>query len=94
METLETFIQSNPRPQELKRALAVQMSEKGYSYRQIQDVLQMSLGFISSSNQRYEAQGVAGLRVKYWGTQGYLSSEDKAQVLLWLSQKRFGPLKK
>jgi putative transposase len=29
MEILESFIQSNPRPQELKRALAVQMSEKG-----------------------------------------------------------------
>jgi putative transposase len=87
METLESFIQSNPRPHELKRALAVQMSEKGYSYRQIQDVLQMSLGFISTSKQRYEAEGVAGLKVKYWGTQGYLSPEDKAQVLSWLAQK-------
>jgi putative transposase len=65
----------------------VQMSKKGYSYRQIQDVLQMSLGFISASNQRYAAEGVTGLSVKYWGTQGYLSPEDKAQVLSWLAQK-------
>jgi putative transposase len=87
METLESFIQSNPRPQELKRALAVQMSAKGYSYREIQDVLQMSLGFISTSKQRYERAGVAGLKVKYWGTQGYLSPEQKTAVLSWMAQK-------
>ncbi len=44
METLEQFIQSNPHPRELKRALAVQMSERGHSYREIRDVLQVSVG--------------------------------------------------
>jgi putative transposase len=87
METLQSFIQSNPRPQELKRALAVQMIAKGHPYRQIQDILQVSLGFITSSKQRYEAQGIAGLKVNYWGTQGYLSPEQKAAVLSWMSQK-------
>ena len=47
METLQSFIQSNPRAQELKRALAVQMVEKGHRYRHIQDNLQVSIGFIS-----------------------------------------------
>lgn len=35
MDTLEQFIQSNPDPRELKRALAVQMSQRGHSYREI-----------------------------------------------------------
>jgi putative transposase len=87
METLQSFIQSNPRPQELKRALAVQMIEKGHRYRQIQDILQVSLGFITSSKQRYQAQGIAGLKVNDWGTQGYLNPEQKAAVLSWMAHK-------
>lgn len=48
METLEEFIQTNRDPRELKRALAVQMSERGHSYREIRDVLQVSLGFLTT----------------------------------------------
>jgi putative transposase len=87
METLQSFIQSNPRPQALKRALAVQMIEKGHRYRHIQAILQVSIGFISSSKQRYQAQGIAGLRVNYWGTQGYLSAQHKEAVLSWMGHK-------
>jgi len=39
MEELVEFIQSNPDPRELKRALAVQMVLKGYLYRQIAEIL-------------------------------------------------------
>jgi putative transposase len=87
METLASFIQSNPRAQELKRALAVQMIEKKHPYREIQDIFQVSLGFISTSKQRYEAAGIPGLSVKYRGTQGYLSPEQKTGILCWISQK-------
>lgn len=87
METLEQFIQSNPHPRELKRALAVQMSQRKHSYREIRDVLQVSTGFISASNQRYDAQGVEGLRSRYWGTAGYLSAEQKQQLFIWLAQQ-------
>lgn len=87
METLRSFIQSNPRPQDLKRALAVQMVEKGHRYRQIQDILQVSIGFITSSKQRYQAQGIAGLRSNNWGTQGYLSTQQKKEVMLWMSSQ-------
>ncbi len=80
MDTLEQFIQSNPNPRELKRALAVQMSQRGYSYREIRDVLQVSVGFISNCNQRYTAKGVAGLQLNYWGTQGYLKAEQKQEL--------------
>jgi putative transposase len=87
MDTLEQFIQSNPDPRELKRALAVQMSQRGHSYREIRDVLQVSLGFITTCCQRYEADGVSGLKLNYWGTVGYLKREHKQELLAWLTQK-------
>ncbi len=52
MDALKDFIDSNPRSQELKRALAVQMTQQEYSYREIQAVLQVSLGFTLGCNQR------------------------------------------
>ena len=87
MDTLEQFIQSNRDPRELKRALAVQMSQRGHSYREIRDVLQVSIGFVTHCCQRYEATGVEGLKSKYWGTQGYLSAQQKQELLEWLNQK-------
>lgn len=84
METLKQFIASNPPPIELKRALAVQMSQHGQSYRTIHDILQVSLGFITASCQRYERSGIQGLRSNYWGTAGYLSAEQKQELFRWL----------
>lgn len=87
MDTLEQFIQSNPDPRELKRALAVQMSQRGHSYREIRSVLQVSIGFVTDCRQRYEAEGVKGLQLSYWGTQGYLDTQQKQAVLNWLAQR-------
>ena len=64
----------SPKPRELKRALAVQMSQRGYSYREVRDVLQVSMGLVSACCQRYEAAGVEGLQLNYWGTVGYLDN--------------------
>lgn len=89
MDTLEQFIQSNPDPRELKRALAVQMSQRGHSYREIRDVLQVSVGFVTACCQRYEAAGVEGLKLNYWGTQGYLNAQQKQELFDWLATKDF-----
>lgn len=87
MDTLEQFIQSNPPPRELKRALAVQMSQRGHSYREIRAVLQVSIGFITACCQRYEVAGVEGLQSHYWGTQGYLGVQQKQELFDWLATK-------
>lgn len=89
MDALKEFIQSNPHPKELKRALAVQMTQQEYSYREIQAVLQVSLGFITGCNQRYQAAGVEGLRLNYWGTRGYLNAEQKQELFGVLGQKDY-----
>lgn len=92
METLEQFIKSNPPPLELKRALAVQMSHRGQSYRQIRDLLQVSIGFVSACCQRYKRDGVKGLHSRYWGTQGYLSAQQRQELLSWLQQQDYWTL--
>jgi transposase len=89
METLEQFIQCNPHPRELKRALAVQMSQRGHSYREIRDVLQVSVGFVTACRQRHESAGVAGLQSNYWGTKGYLDAQQKQELFEWLAQKDY-----
>ncbi len=86
---LIVFIESNPDPRELKRALAVQMVQRNYVYEEIQAVLQVSLGFISKWKQQYESAGVAGLRLGYRGASPYLTAAQRTAVLDWLKQKSY-----
>ncbi len=65
------------------------MTQQGYSYREIQDVLQVSLGFITYCNQRYEAARIEGLSLNYWGTQGYLNAQQKQELFAWIGQRDY-----
>lgn len=87
MEELEAFIASNPDPRELKRALAVSMTLRGYSHQQIMTLLQVSSGFISKWKQAFVMDGVPGLKLAYKGSRGYLTDEEKQQVLAFLREK-------
>jgi len=51
LEELTEFIQSNPEPRELKRAITVSMQLQGYKQREIQEILSVSSGFISKWTQ-------------------------------------------
>lgn len=50
-------------------------------------MLQVSVGFITASRQRYERAGVDGLRSNYWGTRGYLTLQQKQELFTWLGQQ-------
>lgn len=89
IKCLSDFIESNPDPRELKRALAVQMVKQKYSYFEIRDVLQVSVGFISKYKQLFKQQGIAGLALKYQGSTGYLEVETRLEVIEWLKQKNY-----
>ncbi len=52
-------------------------------------MLQVSVGFITACHQRYDAAGVRGLKLNYWGTQGYLGVEQKQELFDWLAQKDY-----
>jgi len=90
MESLSEFIESNPDPRELKRALAVRMTLPGYIHQQIMEVLEVSSGFISKWKLAFLERGVEGLKLAYRGSQGYLSDSQREQVMEWLkSQNRW-----
>ncbi len=89
MGGLIEFIQSNPDPRELKRALAVQMVSKGYLYRQIAEILQVSDSFISKWWIVFEVEGVLGLQLSYQGSKGYLNNQQRQAVINWLQQKKY-----
>ena len=89
IKALSDFIHNNPDPRELKRALAVQMVLQNYSYFEIRDVLQVSVGFISKCKQLFKEQGIAGLTLKYQGSRGYLDTSAHLAVIKWLKQKNY-----
>jgi putative transposase len=88
MDALQQFIATTHDARELKRAMVIQMRQQGYSYHQIASLLQVSESFIVKWQRLFQAQGVEGLQLGYWGTQGYLKPTDKQAVMLWLQQRQ------
>jgi len=93
VEELNAFIESNPDPRELKRALAVRMTLRNYPHREIMLILQVCSGLISKWKQEFIFNGVEGLKLAYQGSRGYLNPEKKQQVLAWLKEKNSWNLK-
>jgi len=89
MDALSQFIQSNPDPGKLKRALAVQMVQQNHKHREIQAILEVSSGFISKWTQAFEQQGVKGLQLRHIGSVGYLTHQQRQAVIDWLKQKNY-----
>jgi len=89
LDDLKEFIQSNPDPRELKRAVAVQMFLQGYKHREIQGILGVSSGFISKWTRLYEQCGVPRLKLGYQGSVGYLEPEQRQAVITWLQTKNY-----
>lgn len=92
MEELLELIEGNPDPRELKRALAVKLVIQDYSYREIQKILNVSIGFISKWKQIFESQGVSGLNLGYKGASSYLNSQQRIDVITWLKSKAYWDL--
>lgn len=87
LEELENLIGSNPKPRELKRALAIKMLTQGLKTETIQETLEVSAPFISKWKVQYACNGIEALKVKYQGSRGYLSQRDRATVIAWLQSK-------
>lgn len=89
MDELEQFIASHPEPRELKRAIVVQMRLQRYRYQDIQDLLQVSAGFVRDWSVAYATQGLAGLRLGYQGALPYLNCQQRQAVIEWLREKNY-----
>ena len=84
MQALTEFIQTARDSRELKRALAVKMLLASDSRAEIAEVLAVSESFLDKWRRVYRRDGVAGLRLRYRGSSGYLAPVDKRAVLAWI----------
>jgi putative transposase len=91
---LHEFIQTNPDPREMKRAVAVKMYLHGYKHREINQSIGVSSSFISKWTQAYIKGGLGALKLEHQGSQGYLSAAQITAVNDWLERQDAWSLEK
>lgn len=84
MDKLTKLIEETTDVRELKRAVSVKLREGGMSTAAVGEVLHHPPRTVRSWYQRYEREGVEGLRVKYRGSESYLSVEQRQAMEDWL----------
>ena len=84
IERLINFINSNGDSREMKRALAVKLALQGYVYTAIENILNVSQGYVSKWKKRFMEQGIQGLRLGYKGAKTKLTKEEKEETIKWL----------
>ena len=68
------------------------MSLEGYTYETISSLLTVTPGFVSQVKKAYITHGVAGLTLKYRGSQPFLNPDERSAVLTCLQeQKEWSP---
>jgi putative transposase len=83
-EDLQAFLAQHRDSREYRRGLAVKLSLQGYTYETIGSLLDVTVGFVSQAKKAYTTDGVAGLNLKYQGSQPLLSPEQRRAVSDWL----------
>jgi len=86
MATLEDIIDS-PENLEVKRALAVKMFLFDFKTEDICILLNVSDSFVSKWKIMYENEGASALKVNYQGGTGFLTEQQRIQILLHLENK-------
>ncbi|WP_088431532.1 IS630 family transposase [Halomicronema hongdechloris] len=86
---LSDFISSNPDSRELKRALAVKMALEGEPYFKITKFLGINKSFITYWKNRFEAQGIEGIKLGYQGSKSYLTPDDRTEIISWLRTRNY-----
>ncbi len=87
---LQEFIDYRPDAREVRKALPVKLVYQGYKYEEIQTILDVSPGSITSWKQAYEEGGISGLRLNYKGKKSYLTAQQREEV--WFFGYFYGEL--
>ena len=85
MDDVLDFIRTTRDARELKRALAVRNTLAGRPRAEVAAELGCSVSFVDKWRWIYDRQGVAGLRLGYQGSTGYLTSSHKKAICEWLT---------
>ncbi|MCC5626306.1 helix-turn-helix domain-containing protein [Nostoc sp. CHAB 5715] len=86
---LTAFIESNPEPREMQRALAVKMALQGESYRKITELLSMHKSCITIWKQKFNSLGLDGIKLGYQGAKSYLTPEQTSEIVAWLKTRDY-----
>lgn len=89
LQELTDFIDSNPDPRELKRALAVMMWIKGVPSWEIQKILNVSATFISQVKMKFIKNGVEELKLRYQGSKAYLNQAQRREITNYLDTQEY-----
>ena len=84
MDSVGQMIQETQDARELKRALSVKMGLAGMATGAIGELLEVTPRYVRKWRGRYEREGVEGLRVKYRGSESYLSVDQRQELEDWL----------
>ncbi|MGB3266603.1 MAG: helix-turn-helix domain-containing protein [Microcoleus sp.] len=87
LKELTEFINSTKNVREWKKGQAVKLIIQGFSYREVSQRLHISYSSIARAKKEYMAQGVSGLKLKYKGSQSYLTEVQKAELKIWLIEQ-------
>ena len=87
MDKVAKLIEETSDVRELKRALSVKLRESGLATEAGGEVLQVTPRAVRAWWQRYEREGVEGLRVRYRGSESYLSVEQRQEIEDWLGRQ-------
>ncbi len=87
-QTLEAFLATVRDAREYRRALIVQLCERGQQQAEVARLLQVSEAFVSTCRKKYAQDGLASFALGYQGGGSFLSAEERADVLAWLAEQK------
>ena len=87
MEDIDEIINEARDAREVKRAVSVKMSAKGFSPVQICQVLNVSLQYVSKWKGLYDAGGGAVLRLGHRGSEGHLGEVERQAIVQWIGAR-------
>ena len=87
-QTLDEFLATVRDAREYKRALTVQLCERGFPQVEVARLLQVSEAFVSTCRKKYATAGVASFQLGYQGGASFLSSKERDEVLAWISAQK------
>jgi putative transposase len=93
LDELRNFIDTTSDTRAQKRAIAVMMWFEGIKSEKIQSILNVSPSYVSRNKNIFIDFGIAALKTKYKGSEGYLSPEEHQAVVKILETKDHWKLK-
>ncbi len=88
MQDLDEIINQSNEVREVRRAVCVKMALSEIETSQICEMLNVSQPFVSKWRTTYEADGAPALLLGHRGSNGYLSAEQRQEVLSWIGSQQ------